>query len=879
MILKLYIIGFGGILCYSKSFFRKIEIDEDILSGFLTAFSDFAREIKGGEVKALLFREFNFIYSYSVNYNLIFIIVIDKDDLEEEAKIKVDLMKNEFINKYKRYLENWSGDISVFNEFDKFVEENIFIPPKILITGELGVGKTTIIEILPGETIIELDDELNEIINKSVKINNLNGIKEYTIREVDLNELANNLNLYKDLLASNDIVLIVSNSAASNLGRTQELLSKLKPKFQKADLYLIANFQDLEDTAFKPKKIEETFNIKTYGFSAIKNDSKNKMLSILREILKNSIFSKQEKNYIGIKQEETKISSVEQVKSEETINVEEINIDYSVIWDQIEAAKILEKQGDYISAAEKFSSAANQFKELCSHIENRQDNDELNAIYHLCKAWECMELAEEYKDPNRYAEAVDLFNRASDCFTDSKYKSLALGNAAFCQALELGSKFDKSTDKTEKAGYYPEIKMMLRNAANSYRKGGFENEADWALATSTYFDATWYIISADEELKLDEKKRLLDIVLGMLKSAAQLFEKAGYKDKEKEVIDRLELVEKEEKIIISALNTISEPSLSKSTLKALTPTLSEKTSKTIKEISGTQKKYKLLYKDLMQKYSKIQKRECRIGIAQIGVSSSGDLLSEFYEEKGSGLIGIKTDKIDLVQKKVRMMIEQAHNKGINILVFPEMSIDLNYGKILEELSDLAKFYEMYIIPGSFHNMENNRNVCKVIGPEGILWEQEKHIPAIIHFQSKKFEEGIDVGTLPRKTIVCNTEYGRIAIIICRDFLDMDLRVELKNFEPPIDLILNPAYTPVTADFKAAHFDARRSIYAYCFFVNIAEYGESLIYTPEKDRIERIIPPKKESLIYKDLDLFKLRSERKKWEIEKNKKRHFIQSTR
>ena len=879
MILKLYIIGFGGILCYSKSFFRKIEIDEEILSGFLTAFSDFAREIKGGEVKALLFREFNFIYSYSVKYNLIFIVVIDKDDLEEEAKIKVELMKIEFINKYKRYLDNWSGDISVFEDFDNFVEENIFIPLKILMIGELGVGKTTIIELFSGETIIELDDELNEIIHKSVKFTNLNGIKECTIREVDLNKIANNFNLYKDLLTSSDIVLIVSNSAASNLGRTQELLSKLKPKFQKADLYLIANFQDLEDTAFKPQKIEETFNIKTYGFSAIKDGSKNKIISVLREILKNYISNKQDKKFSRIKQDDAKINSVEQIKPEETINIEEINIDYTVIWDQIEAAKILERQGDYISAAEKFSCVADQFKELCSPIENRQDNDELNAIYYLCKAWESMELAEEHKDPNRYAEAVDLFNRSSDYFTDSKYKSLALGNAAFCQALELGSKFDKSTDKTEKAGYYPEIKMMLRNAANSYRKGGFENEADWALATSTYFDATWYIISADEELKLDEKKRLLDIVVGMLKSAAQLFKKAGYKNKEKEVIDRLELVKKEEKIITSALNTISEPSLSKSTLKNLTPTLSEKTSKRIKDISGTQKKYKLLYKDLMQKYSEIQKRKCRIGIAQIGVSSSGDLLNEFYEEKGSGLIGIKTDKIDLVQKKIRLMIEQAYSKGINILVFPEMSVDLNYGKILEELSDLAKSYEMYIIPGSFHNIENNRNVCKVIGPEGILWEQEKHIPALIHFQSKKFEEGIDVGTLPRKTIVCNTEYGRIAIVICRDFLDMDLRVELKNFEPPIDIILNPAYTPVTADFKAAHFDARRSIYAYCFFVNIAEYGESLIYTPEKDRIERIIPPKEESLIYKDLDLFKLRSERKKWEIEKNKKRHFIQSTR
>ena len=225
------------------------------------------------------------------------------------------------------------------------------------------------------------------------------------------------------------------------------------------------------------------------------------------------------------------------------------------------------------------------------------------------------------------------------------------------------------------------------------------------------------------------------------------------------------------------------------------------------------------------------------------------------------------------------MIEDAHNNEVNILIFPEMVIDLNYGQFLEDISNLTKNYDMYIIPGSFHNLETGQNISMVIGPDGIVWEQEKHIPAVIHFAGKKFEEGIKVNIFPRRTIICNTEYGRIAIIICRDFLDMDLRVELKNFEPPIDIIINPAFAPVTADFKAAHFDARRSIYAYCFFVNVAEYGESLIYTPEKERIERIIPQKEERLIYKDIDLFKLRSERKKWEREQKSKRQFIQSTR
>ena len=118
-----------------------------------------------------------------------------------------------------------------------------------------------------------------------------------------------------------------------------------------------------------------------------------------------------------------------------------------------------------------------------------------------------------------------------------------------------------------------------------------------------------------------------------------------------------------------------------------------------------------------------------------------------------------------------------------------------------------------------------------------------------------------------------------SIVICRDFLDMDLRVELKNCEPPVDLLINPAFTPVTADFRAAHFDARRSVFAYCFFANVAEFGDSHICTPEKERTERNIPPKQEDLIYKDVDHFRLRSERKKWEIEQTKRRAFIQSTR
>jgi predicted amidohydrolase/tetratricopeptide (TPR) repeat protein len=291
------------------------------------------------------------------------------------------------------------------------------------------------------------------------------------------------------------------------------------------------------------------------------------------------------------------------------------------------------------------------------------------------------------------------------------------------------------------------------------------------------------------------------------------------------------------------------------------------------------RKYRPVYEDILKGSLKTEKSNFRAGIAQIGLSESGDIVDEFYEEKSQGLFRIKKEKIDSLRIKISNMIKTASSKEIKVLLFPELTIDLSYKQLAEDIQNLAKEHDMYVIPGSYHDQKTNRNLCRVIGPDGVLWEQEKHIPANIQYQGKRILEGIDSGGIPRETIICNTEYGRIAIAICRDFLDLDLRVELKNTDPPVDLIFNPAFTPVTSDFEAAHFDARRSIYAYCFFANVAEFGDSIIYTPEKERVERKISKGTEDLIYKEVDLFQLRSERKKWEEQQKKHRKFIQSTR
>ena len=239
------------------------------------------------------------MYAYNNDLDCMFVLVIDIDDVEEEARDKVELMKDEFVKRYYSSLEKWTGDVTIFREFDKFVEEQIFIPPKILLVGEDGVGKTTIMNLFPGETVLELDEDLNEIIQKPVNVSGLKNFKQIILREINIEELVDNSRLHRPLLNSVDIVLVVTNSAASNLGRTKKQFSRLKPMVKKGNFFMIANFQDMKDAAFEPNKIEEAFGIKTFSFSAIQKDSKDKMFKIMVDIFK----------FISEKQSEKKLEA------------------------------------------------------------------------------------------------------------------------------------------------------------------------------------------------------------------------------------------------------------------------------------------------------------------------------------------------------------------------------------------------------------------------------------------------------------------------------------------------------------------------------------------------------------------------------------------
>ena len=292
MISKILVTTSSGLFCYSKLFIGKTKIDDDLFGGFLTAISNMGKEIGGGEIISLNFRNFNFIYSYDDEKLCMFTIIADIEDSEKEVREKLELLKTEFIKRFHDDLVNWNGETKKFEVFDKFVEKHIFIPPKVLLVGEDGVGKSTVMNLFPGETLLELDDDLIEIIQKPIYLPVFKNIKQIILREIDLQELIENSKIYRSLLDSVDIICIVTNSGASNLGRTKRMYSILQERIKKADFYIIANFQDVVSTSFTPENVGEMFGVKSFGLSAIKKEAREKIYDIMSEMINSSIVEK-----------------------------------------------------------------------------------------------------------------------------------------------------------------------------------------------------------------------------------------------------------------------------------------------------------------------------------------------------------------------------------------------------------------------------------------------------------------------------------------------------------------------------------------------------------------------------------------------------------
>ncbi|MDD1778031.1 MAG: hypothetical protein LUQ65_07655 [Candidatus Helarchaeota archaeon] len=117
MIFGVWIIHKDG-KCLLFREYAELNIDEQLFSGFLVAILAFSKEISNRQLKSLNLEDLTLYYKHNQSNKLIFVIAADSKERESRVREKIDRIEERFILKFGEILPEWSGDISIFSDFE-----------------------------------------------------------------------------------------------------------------------------------------------------------------------------------------------------------------------------------------------------------------------------------------------------------------------------------------------------------------------------------------------------------------------------------------------------------------------------------------------------------------------------------------------------------------------------------------------------------------------------------------------------------------------------------------------------------------------------------------------------------------------------------------
>jgi hypothetical protein len=116
----------SGVKLLYKSFL-KTDADEDIVSGFLTAFHHFSMEEFHQSLESIEMGGLKWIYTLAQDYNLLFVAAGTKIIKTEILMGRLNAIKEAFIKEFEltllKRVKLWDGNIGVFSPFIKVIED------------------------------------------------------------------------------------------------------------------------------------------------------------------------------------------------------------------------------------------------------------------------------------------------------------------------------------------------------------------------------------------------------------------------------------------------------------------------------------------------------------------------------------------------------------------------------------------------------------------------------------------------------------------------------------------------------------------------------------------------------------------------------------
>ena len=273
MIRSVYVLGEQGNMLYSKDYAKSDSKAE--LVEFLVNLTHFLKTVdlenKTEFINVAISRIF-----FAQRNTFTFMFVADKADDSTQIEEKMEQLVDTFMRDY--------ANLALANQqldgFDEKVDEIAVTMVKVAILGFAGVGKTTTLHLLRGETLPLVHDPTigvsikklpEEVENANIVLWDLAGQSRFSI-------------LWAKMIANAQVVIIVTDSTLENVLRSKKLVTLVKDEVPDAKVIGIANKQDLP-TALTPERVGQILGVPTYELVAIDISYRDRLIQIIRRAI------------------------------------------------------------------------------------------------------------------------------------------------------------------------------------------------------------------------------------------------------------------------------------------------------------------------------------------------------------------------------------------------------------------------------------------------------------------------------------------------------------------------------------------------------------------------------------------------------------------
>ncbi len=248
-----------------------VEVKQDALNEFISTREDLRTEHGHVSELPLIIGDHKFLGKDWIEDSVL-VFVTDKGEDEGNIYEKIDLAVKALRKTFKK-----KGIEGAITNYESLIEPSVTTRLKIALVGEGGVGKTTTLHLLLGDT-----PPLQYVPTIALNLETVENIRfgNYSLVLWDFAGQERFRTLWRFYFHGADVIFLVCDSTLRNVIISKDILKLIKRDAPKVPVFAMANKQD-KPNAMKPEVVQKILGIPTYPMVAIDKERRDEMLRIL----------------------------------------------------------------------------------------------------------------------------------------------------------------------------------------------------------------------------------------------------------------------------------------------------------------------------------------------------------------------------------------------------------------------------------------------------------------------------------------------------------------------------------------------------------------------------------------------------------------------